>query len=69
MPDLQSLLLHYNQLSGSIPDFTSFDLLNFGNAKFNNNCGLVVFDAAQEAVLNQRDSSWKTLNPNCPVSN
>jgi DNA-binding beta-propeller fold protein YncE len=67
LSSLTQLWLQSNQLSGTIPNFTSFNLANL-HAAFNNNCGLVAYDAAQESVLNQKDSSWKTLNPNCPVS-
>jgi len=67
LPNLKELSLYSNQLTGSIPNFTSFNLANLKYARFNNNCGLVAYDAAQEAVLNQEDSGWKTLNPNCPV--
>ncbi|MEY3220823.1 MAG: hypothetical protein RIT27_2180 [Pseudomonadota bacterium] len=67
LPKLQHLYLNYNQLSGSIPNFTSFNLGNLSDIKFNNNCGLTAYDSNQEAVLDQKDSIWKTRNPNCPT--
>jgi len=63
-PYLQWLRLNSNQLSGVIPDFTSFNLTE---AFFNNNCGLTAYNAEQEAILNQKDPTWKTQNSNCPA--
>jgi len=66
-PNLTSLDLSSNQLSGIIPNFTSFNLVNLQYAHFYNNCGLTAYDAAQETVLNAKDSRWKERNPNCGV--
>jgi len=60
-------MLGSNCLSGIIPKFTSFDLAKLNNAAFNNNGGLVAYDAAQEVILNQKDRNWKTRNPSCPA--
>jgi Leucine-rich repeat (LRR) protein len=68
LPNLQILWFSDNQLSGSIPDFTSFNLANLQMTYFSNNCGLTAYDSAQELILNQKDPSWKALNPNCPIS-
>jgi len=35
---------------------------------FLSNVGLVAYDAAQEAILNQKDPIWKTRNPSCPAA-
>jgi len=59
--------LESNCLRGVIPKFTSFDLAKLVWAAFNNNGGLVAYDAAQEAILNQKDPAWKTRNPKCPA--
>ncbi|OQW90457.1 MAG: hypothetical protein BWK78_06975 [Thiotrichaceae bacterium IS1] len=67
-PNLARLLLDSNQLSGSVPNFTSFNLANLLYAHFYRNCGLTAYDAAQEAVLNQKDPEWKNRNPNCPAT-
>jgi len=67
LPNLIGLSLDRNQLSGSIPNFTTFNLANFSNAYFNNNCGLVAYDTAQETVLNKKDPIWRTRNSVCSV--
>jgi len=65
LPKLVALRLDNNQLGGIIPNFTSFNLANLQYTWFSDNCGLTAFDSAQEIVLNQKDSRWKTQNPNC----
>ncbi len=58
------LYLYGNQLTGVIPNFPSYIM---GNSLFKENCGLVAYNTAQETILNQKDPSWQTKNPNCPV--
>jgi hypothetical protein len=67
LPKLTELWLDHNQLSGTIPNFTAFSLANLEYALFNNNCGLIAYDAAQESVLNSKDPDWQVRNPNCPI--
>jgi len=62
--NLKLLWLNSNQLTGKI----LFNVSSLLYAYFNINCGLVASDSNQESILNQKDPSWKTRNPNCPVS-
>ncbi len=64
LPNLAYLYLNNNQLNGTVPNL---NWSSFSYVTLYNNCGLVAYDAAQEATLNSKDPTWQTRNPSCPV--
>lgn len=64
LPNLTRLHLAKNQLSGTVPNLSNLSNLEISLYE---NCGLTAYDAAQETVLNGKDSRWKERNSNCGV--